>query len=193
MKKKLLLLMAMLYLASCASVGEKVITRMDGVDEKPKWANLSTTMYTKDGKVYSVGFTEVGARSRVSAAARISDNNARFEISRNVTDDMAFIFQNMEEGIDDSGTLARFYGTEVSKLIANGIRQEKRYWEKVKTFDDYGEPVYRLRVYSLASIKKSDLRKAISVSLNKGRGITPQIKDQIDQHITREIQKLGEL
>lgn len=183
----------MVLIKSCASVSEKTVVRMKGHDEAPEWASLSKSTYVKSDRLYSVGFTEVNANARISAAFRISDNNARFEISREVTDDMAFIFQNLEEGLDDSGTLARFYGTEVSKLIVQNIRQEKRYWEKVQSFDDSGERVYKLRLYSLVSIRKSDLKKAIKTTLDQGKGITPSIKNQIDLHITKEIQKIGEL
>ena len=190
---KNLIMIALFLLNACASVGERTIVRMKGHSEAPEWATLSQSTYIKSDRLYSVGFTEVNAGARISAAFRVSDNNARFEISREVTNDMAFIFQNLEEGLDDSGTLARFYGTEVSKLIVQNIRQEKRYWEKVQSFDESGEVIYKLRLYSLVSIKKSDLRKAVKMSLDKGKGITPSIKNQIDLHITKEIQKIGEL
>ncbi len=165
---------------------------MDGKDEKPKWATLSQTMFKKSGRIYALGFVDLPVDSRLSAAMKISDNNARYEVSREVQDDMAFIFQNVQEDIADSGQLTRFYGTEVSKNLLSGVKTEKRYWEKMQTFDENGDKSFRLRVYSLVSIKEGDLKKAIKRALDKGKGISPEIKKKIDDHMAREIQRLGE-
>ena len=84
------------------------------------------------------------------------------------------------------------YASEISKHMAHGIRQEKRYWEKVQTFDSEGERVVKLRLYSLASIKESDIKRAISEVISKDSKLDPQIKEQINGHISREIEKLGQ-
>jgi hypothetical protein len=189
--KQFTIIIFLLMLTACSSMGEKVLVRMDEADSKPKWATLSKTMYVSKGNIYAVGFVEVPAGSRISAAAKIADNNARLEIGRQVTNDMAFIFQNMEEGIGEGGQLARFYGSEVSKHMSHGIQTEKRYWEKVQSFDEDGEKTYKLRLYSLIFIKQSNMKKAITRALAKDNGLTPKIKEEIDNHIMREINKLG--
>lgn len=189
--KNLILLFVLIAITACGSMGEKVVVRMDDMDESPKWATLSKTMFKKKGRVYAVGFAELPIESRISAAVRVSDNNARFEISREIQDDMAFILQNVSEGVSDGGQLVTFYGSEVSKNLIHGIKSEERYWEKVETFDELGSKVFKLRIYSLISIEESELRRAIRSALNKGRGLSPALKKQIDDHMAREIQKLG--
>jgi hypothetical protein len=190
--KTLPLLLLIIFVTSCSSISEKVISRMDNVDEKPSWATLSKTMFVKEGKVFSVGLTEANAGSRVSALSRVADNNARFELSRTIIDESSFIFQNMEEGAEEGGQLSRFYGNELSKHVSHGVRQEKRYWEKIQTFDEHGDKVFRIKLFSLVSIKESDLKKAVKRALNKEQGISPKMKEAIDNHITSQIKGLEE-
>lgn len=189
--KNVLMVLILALSASCGSIGEKVLVRMDDQDESPKWASLSKTMFKKKGRVFAVGFAELPIESRISAAVRVSDNNARFEISREIQDDMAFILQNVSEGVSDGGQLVTFYGSEVSKNLIHEIKSEERYWEKIETFDEVGAKVFKLRIYSLISIEESELRRAIRSALNKGKGLSPELKKQIDNHMSREIQKLG--
>lgn len=187
---KTISLFFLVFFVSCSSVSEKVIQRMDDINERPSWASISKTMFLKDGRVYSVGLSESEASARISAASRIADNNARFEISRMITNESSFIFQNAEEGLDDGGQLSRFYGNELSKHVSHGVRQENRYWEKVRSFNQDGDEIYKLRLYSMVSIKESDLKKAITEALNKEKGLTPQMQKAIDNHITRQIEGL---
>jgi hypothetical protein len=121
MKKIITNFILTMLFTSCASLTDQVLTTMDD-SERPAWATLATTVSAKNGRVYSVGYTEGMASNRVSALMRVSDNNARFEISREITNQMNFIYQNLEEGVEEGGQLSRFYGTEVSKYMAHGIR-----------------------------------------------------------------------
>lgn len=186
-----ILLLAML--TSCASgPKDKVLVRSDDLSERPSWAKFEATAFLKEGRLFVVGISETDVDAKIPAVARIADNNARFEVSRVITDDLSFIFQNMEEGVTDNAELTRFYASEISKHVSHGIRQEKRYWEKVETFDSEGEKKLKLRVFSLASIKESDLKKAIKESLDNGNKLDPRLKEQVNNHLFREIEKLGQ-
>ncbi len=184
------LIFVVLSLPGCSSIGEKVLVRMDGESERPSWATLSKTTFTKEGKIMVVGYAEVPADAQIGAAMKLSDNNARFEISRRITNDMGFIFQNLKEGVLNGGDLSRFYGMEISKVLSSGTVTEKRYWEKVQTFDSYGEKLYKLRLFSLVSIKGSTLRKAIAKANAKQNDISPELKKEITEHLQTEIRKL---
>ena len=184
------LIFVMALMPSCSSIGEKVLVRMEGETERPSWATLSKTTFTKEGKIMVVGYAEVVADAQIGAAMKLSDNNARFEISRRITNDMGFIFQNLKEGVLDGGDLSRFYGMEISKTIASDTVTERRYWEKVQTFDSYGEKVYKLRLFSLVSIKSSTLRRAVANANAKQNEISPELKKEITDHLQTEIRKL---
>jgi hypothetical protein len=184
------LIIVVFAMPGCSSLGEKVLVRMDGESERPSWATLSKTTFTKEGKIMVVGYAEVPADAQIGAAMKLSDNNARFEISRRITNDMGFIFQNLKEGVLDGGDLSRFYGMEISKVLSSDTVTEKRYWEKVQTFDSYGEKVYKLRLYSLVSIKGSTLRKAVAKANAKQNAISPELKKEITEHLQTEIRKL---
>lgn len=186
--KKLLVL---LFMMSCSSLTEQVVQRIDDIDEKPKWATIAKSTWMENGRMYAVGLHEASAGARIPALVRVSDNNARFEISRKITNEMAFILQNMEEGVEEGASLTRFYGAEVSKMISHGINQEKRYWEKVLVPGLDGKEL-KIRTYSLVSISQGELTKAIRDALNKDRGLDPKIKEQMTEHLARELNKLGQ-
>ena len=186
---KTFMMLLSLMLIGCASYKESTVSTMED-KERPEWASLSKTVFQKGGQIFVVGYTEGLASNRISALMRISDNNARFEVSREITNQMNFIYQNLEEGVSDGGQLSRFYGTEVSKHLSSGIRQEKHFWEKVKVYDENGDPLLRVRVYSLISMRESDLRKAIRETIFEKREITKAIKEKIDAHMISEVDKM---
>lgn len=189
---KILMLLLTLVFASCATTyKDEVVATMEDSD-RPKWATLSSTLTAKKGKIYVVGYTEGLASNRISSLVRVADNNARFEIAREITNQMNYIYQNLEEGLSDDGGMSRFYGTEVSRFLANGIRQEKRYWEKVRTYDEDGQPVIKIRVYSQISMKKIELKKAVRRAIAENNQLNKAIKDRIDDHMVAEVDKMQE-
>jgi len=107
-----------------------------------------------------------------------------------VTDDLGFIFQGLEEGISEGGQLNRFFGNELSKIIAHGIATEKRYWEKIQTFDETGERIFKIHVYSLVSIKESMLKKLVKRAMDKVDKISPEMKKKASEILDAQITKL---
>lgn len=187
-----IILLSLFIIYSCSSFTEKVISHSSNYESKPAWADITKPMFKKEGKVYSVGVAEASINAKATALARVADNNARHEISRTIVNEMSFIFQNAEEGVENSGELARFYGNEFSKHISSGIYQEERYWEKVKTFDEDGAPKYVLKIYSLISLKESKLKKAMKYALNHEKGLSKEFKAAVDNHLQGQITKLGQ-
>lgn len=186
---RMILLVIIAICTNCASYQESTISTMEGMD-RPEWATLSKTVYKKSGRLFIVGYTEGLASNRISALMRISDNNARFEVSREITNQMNYIYQNLEEGVGEGGQLSRFYGTEISKHLSSGIRQERRFWEKVRVMDENGDPIFRTRTYSLISMRETDLRKAIRDTIYEKREITKAIKEKIDAHMVSEVDRM---
>lgn len=185
--EKFLLLLVTLILVSCSSTGERTIASMDG-NKRPAWATLEKSVSVKEGKVLIVGFKELDADAKISAAFRLSDNSARGELSKMINTQFSSILQNLEEGVGDSGEMARYYSSEVSKMGLNELRVVNRYWEKVQSLDRDGETTFRLRVYSLAELPEMKLKKMIRESMNKDT-IPPEVKKQVLDHFEGEIRQ----
>ncbi|POB13866.1 hypothetical protein [Halobacteriovorax sp. DA5] len=179
-----ILAIALFGLFSCSSMKEKVIERIDGLDEKPSWATISKPTYSKDGKFYAVGISEGAGNASISALGRISDNNAKTELTRIVSNQIGVVLQNVEEGTDGAN-LSRFIGTEKSTLISRKIIPEKRYWEKVQIPDNSGEDQLKVRMYSLVSIDEPLLRKMIQESLNQNKEISKELKQKVDSQLDK--------
>ena len=176
-----------IFAVSCSSVSEKRIASQDD-DSKPSWANLDKSLVAKDGNLMILGFKELDADAKISAAFRMSDNSTRTELSKLIHNQFSTIFQNLEEGVGDEGEMARFYSSEVSKTSLRELRVTNRYWEKVQSFDRDGQKTYRLRVYSLAEIPESKLKKLIHETMNKD-SIPAEVKKQVLDHFEGEIKQ----
>lgn len=181
-------LLALTLFASCSSLSEKTISRMDG-ESKPSWATQEKALTVDNGKMHILGFTELDADAKVSAAFRMSDSQARGELSKMVENQFSSIFQNLEEGVNDEGTLSRYYASEVSKNMLRELKISKRYWEKVQAIDRDGAPTYRLRVYSLAEIPESHYKKLVREKIAQEK-IDPEVKKQVLNHFESEIKQL---
>jgi hypothetical protein len=176
-----------LTLGACSSLSERKIASMDG-NSRPNWASQEKALTVKDGKLLILGYQELPVDAKVSAAYRLSDNAARSELSKMIQNQFSSILQNLEEGVSDDGNLTRFYSSEVSKNMIRDLRITTRYWEKVQTIDSDGEPIFRLRVFSLAEIPEVKLKKMIRDSLEKNQ-IDPEVKKQVLGHFESEIKQ----
>lgn len=184
MKLNLCFLLVFLVGYGCSTTGdfERVVSRMDGVDEKPKWATLSNIVHTKNGKMYALGVIEAGSDAKIHALSRIADNNARVEISKQVENSIDTILQNAEEGVDGTN-LARFIATEVSSLKSRDISVESRYYQKVLRTDENGEKSLVTQMYSLVSIPEITLRKLIKERVANNNQISEDFKLKIDKQL----------
>ena len=183
---KPLIFMISFVLVSCSSISEKTLSSMDEKD-RPAWANQEKVVSIKDGKMLILGFQEVPADAKISAAFRLSDNSARTELSKMVDNQFSSIFQNLEEGLGDDGTMSRFYASEVSKNVLRELKIASRFWEKVQSFDRDGLKTYRLRVYTLAEISEANYKRLVREKVEREK-IDPQVKKQVLGHFENEIQ-----
>lgn len=170
---------------SCSSVSEKTVSQMED-RSRPDWASHEKSLVVKEGKLNILGFTELDADAKLSAGYRLADSAARAELSKIVNNQFSSIFQNLEEGTTDEGSLSRYYASEVSKNVLRELRITKRYWEKVQTFDRDGEKTYRLRVYALAEIPESQYKKIIRERMMNEK-LDPEVKKQVLGHFESEI------
>ena len=179
-----------LILSSCASsYKERVIETMDQKD-RPEWADLTKTMYEKKGKIYALGISESPIDSRISALIRIADNNARYEISRFIQNEMGFIFQNVEEGTSGGSELSHYFSTEVSKTLVSGIASESRFYEKILKTNADGDKDLNYRTYALVSIKKGDLKRSVRRAMEKENQLSNALKAKVLDHLNTKIDSL---
>lgn len=179
------------FIGACSSTyTEKVVHRMDDVDNKPSWASMQRVMYEKDGRIFVVGISTGSSTARVAGLAKISDNNARFEISRFIQNEMGFIFQNVEEGVEPGAELSHFFGTEISKTISHQIRSESRYYEKIQIKEPSGDLRIRTDMYSLISVKENVLKKLIRKTIEKNNQLSAEVKQKVTEHLNKKIDTL---
>lgn len=147
--KNLILLTLTLTLAACSSSRYKVVESLNDKDT-PSWASLGKTTWKKDGKVYAVGVAEGVEPDRVTGLLRISDNNAKGEITRLIATEVGVDFKNIEAGLRGEGSFS-FIGSEKSMVSIQELGPEDRHFDKLQLKDNENAPI-KIYSYSLFAI-----------------------------------------
>jgi len=184
MKKIIKAIIIMAITASCASMKDKVIERIDNLKEKPEWATLSKTTYVKDGIVYSVGFAESDGAAKISSLIKLASHNAKTNLTKEIANSIGAVYQAVEEGTTGND-LSRYIGTEKSLVLAHEIRHEKTYYEKVLTNTAVNERELHIQMYALVGIPEGILRKLIKDSLNEQKSISNELKAKVDKQLDK--------
>ena len=194
MKKLILVGVGMLVMAGCSSAQsqrnsetepDKVVARIDNLDERPKYINESEPFRIENGTVVSTGMTTIPTSDRVEAGYRIAQNSAKGLIAGAIESRLEFIFQNAEEGTSLGATQARYIGAEASKLVTNSIRPGKNYWEKVATTTDSGDRITQYRIFSTVHMPETDFKRAVfdAIRAAQGKGgLSKSFAEKVDAH-----------
>jgi len=163
---------------------EQVLSRIDGLTERPAWFKESESFKIVNGEVVSLGNTSIPADHRLESAIRIAQSNAKAGICNSIEQKLEFIFQNAEEGTTLDANQVRFIGSEVCKLTSSSLKNDKIYWEKVLAFKTNGEKSVEYKVYASVTMSEIELKKAILESLSKRSG-----KVALSKNFTQTVEK----
>lgn len=177
-----------LVFSNCASPGvvnyESDVTLSTMNDSKqPTWADEGSPFKIKNGKVYSVGVTEIKGDERTSAGTRIAENNARAHIAKTVENRMEFIFQNAEEGLSYDSSAAKFIGSEISSLTLSDMKLEGTWWKRYAQSQEDGTRTIKYKIYALVVMNENSLKKAINQAIKKGNSkgkLSKEFQEQVD-------------
>ena len=162
-----------------------VISRIDGMSERPSWVRESELMTAKDGNVYFTGLQSVPVDSNAEQAYRSAELNAKAGIAKAIEQKLQVVFQNAEEGYAVDANQARFMGIEATDMIrTSSIRPFKRYWEKIRTTNNDGQRITKLVVFVVVSMPEIDFKKAIldAARRREGKGgISADFAKKVDQ------------
>jgi hypothetical protein len=164
---------------------DKVVARMNEQSSRPNWLDESKPFLIKDGYVRALGQTTIPGDSRVEAAYRIAENNAKGAIASAIEARLETVFQNAEEGTSLDSTQARYIGAEASKITSSSLRIQDRYWEKVATTTDSGQRVTQLKVFTTVVMPEEDFRRAILDAARKREGkggLSAEFAKKVDAH-----------
>ena len=146
-----------------------IIERSDNNDSRPAWVSIENSIIEKDGKTFFIAYTEVPGRSLKSAALNISDEKALSEPMRSLVQE--FLDQNqLAEDLNSTTGQRILSAARGYRVPMPSLKISKRYWEIVEyiSFDNSSE--IRLRVYSMAEINTSELKKAENDFLDRING-----------------------
>lgn len=193
--KKVILVLFTMVVSGCSSAPksgvinaghEEVISRIDDLSSRPSWVSESEPFKIENGKVLSIGMTNTSAdNTNLAAVFRISDSNGKAAISHAIEQRLDYVFQQADEGTEIGANRVQFIAGEASKLTSNSLRTTKHYWEKVRIVQENGQPVIRLKVFSLVEMPENDFKSAIVDATRRSQGkagISAEFAKKVDQH-----------
>ncbi len=186
------LVVPMVFLSSCSSTtksNEKVISRINNLNERPAWLDESRSFLIKDGKVVSLGMTTVPGDSRVEAAFRIAESDAKRNITSAIQQKLSYVFQIAEEGTSIDSNQVQAISTEASKRTTSHIQPDQRYWEKVVIPKENGQSEIRYRVFATVTMPEHEFKKAVSDALTNNK---TKISADLAQKADLEWKKISE-
>jgi len=159
---------ALFVLAACSSTQkttefaqDRVVGRMDDLEKRPSWASESQTVRERDDNYLIVGIGEVPGDSRVQAAFKVSDANARGHLANKLELQITKIVEASESGFSMEDQKLQSLIRELSQNTFRNIDIKERYWEKVVKTASTGEETLTLKTFSLLSISKADFKKLL--------------------------------
>lgn len=195
--KYLKLLPIIALAASCTTTSgpryeaSRVIERMDGHDETPKFA-VGGNLMSEEGQnaIYAHTMTMNGD-ARPEACLKASTIGAKSEMIKYIKDAITTSGQlNETNAVDDPGyeSLTAF----LSQGKLSGVQVVQNYWEKREESDTSGERVLRLKCAVKVAIKKSILEKQLREAMTNAPTGNPEIRQKLLEAQKQFIDGLGE-
>ena len=164
---------------------DKVLARIDGMEERPSWLKESEPFYVERGTVYSLGTTTLKEGQRVEAGYRVASNNAKHVVSQAISQRLSYVFQRGEENEGFDEAKSSYIGAEASELTTSHLKPVKYYWEKVAQSDSNGQRQVVYKVFALVSIPESEFKKSVIAAAKKAEGagkVSKEFDDKLNDH-----------
>ena len=185
-KFSLLLVVSLFILQACSSapkkneyVEDKVIGRIDNKSERAEWATESVSVREKGDNVEFIGAAEVPGDSRVQAAFKLSDANARGNIAGKIETNITKIVQASETGLSMESQQLNSMITEISQTSLKNVDVKDRYWEKVLSTDSQGTQTVKMKVFSLISIPKQQMQTMV-IQATKTSAAPTDVRNKVE-------------
>jgi|GEM_PF-2992391 len=160
-------------------------------ESKPDWANEGKPFFVKNSMVYSVGVASIRGDERPEAGVRIASSNARANVARAISTRAEYILQVAEEGTAYDGNVAKYIGSEISRITTNQQRDEATWWVRYAQSDENGDRKIRYKIYSLIAMPEDDFKKAMNRTMGDAvaqKKLSPTFQSQVNRQWDRFIE-----
>jgi|GEM_PF-1000081 len=155
----------------------KVIERVGGLKETPKWANGMEPIMEEKGNVVYVQTLTMEGNSRPEACLKAASDMGRAEFVRQIKDGITAAGQVTESSA--SGDVAIESNIAyLSNLKLSGAKTTERYWEKVEESDANRNRVLKVRCATKVAIPKNLLDQQIRKA-TETNATNPEIRKKL--------------
>lgn len=155
----------------------KVIERVGGMKETPKWASGVEPMLEEKGSVIYIQTLTMDGNSRPEACLKAAGDMGRAEFVRQIKDGITAAGQVTENSA--SGDVAIESNIAyLSNLKLSGVKISERYWEKVEESDASRSRVLKVRCAAKVAIPKTLLDQQIRQA-TETNATNPEIRKKL--------------
>jgi hypothetical protein len=155
----------------------RVIERIGGLKETPKWALGMEPMLEEKGNVIYVQTMTMDGNSRPEACTKAAGDTGRAEFVRQIRDGITAAGQ-VTEGSATSDVAIESSVAYLSNLKLSGVKITERYWEKAEESDGGGSRILKVRCAAKVAIPKTLLDQQIRKATETNAG-NPEIRKRL--------------
>ena len=156
----------------------KVIERMPGHDETPKFATKSSVTEEGGDVIYSHIMTFSG-NTRVEVCTGAASENAKTLILRYIEEAITTSGQLNETGGSGDDPAVESLSAYLAQNKIHGVKTVDEYWEKFETSDEVGARVLKLRCAAKVAINKALLAKQLRQAIDGAPQGNPEIRQRL--------------
>lgn len=175
MNFKFLVLLLIFTIASCSTtnkveVKENLISRMDGLSERPSWVLESKPVSIQQNKIVVLGTSHLTDEHKMEVSYRIAERNGKHLFQETLEVQTDKIVQNL--GMLKAKEQKQLF--EFRKDLLKGIMESvvlgKKYWEKVEVIKGDEDTSLKNKVFVSVELGKDNFVKKLDQLLSKAQG-----------------------
>lgn len=155
----------------------RVVERIGGIKETPKWATGMEPMLEEKGNVIYIQTLTMEGNSRPEACVKAASEMGRAEFVRQIKDGITAAGQ-VTEGSATSDVAIESNVAYLSNLKLSGAKVSERYWEKFEESDASRNRVLKIRCAAKVAISKALLDQQIRKA-TETNATNPEIRKKL--------------
>lgn len=166
---------------------DKVLGRSDELEKRPEWVKESVNVVEKEDHIAFIGFSEVPGDSRVTAAYKMADSEAKGSIASKLRSEIFKLVETSDTGLKMEDQKLESLIQDMSEVELKNVDVKDRYWEKVQRTASDGKKSMVMKVFSLIEVKKDELQK-LMLQKAKESDAPSDMKNKVEEAIRAQWQ-----
>lgn len=159
-----------------SSVKENLISRMDGLSQRPSWVMVTKPVSIQQNLIIALGSSHLTDEHKMDVSYRIAERNGKHLFQETLEAQSDKILQNLGKLKAKEQKQLLDFRKDLLKTIMDSVVLGKKYWEKVEVIKGVEDSSKKNKVYVSIELGKDNFVKKLDQILTRA-----QIKKSISK------------